>query len=641
MMNVFSKSKWIWFSHDAQKADEYAEFFTTFKYEQGECIINISADSDYVLYVNGKIVESNQYGDFEWYKIYDEISLTDYLVKGENNLAILVYHCGKSTSRYCPFKAGLIFEVICVKNILCYSSDNVLSRLSNTYVSYREQVLSEQYGFNFKYDSTKEDDWKNKKQIGFLPSVIVDKQCEFFLRPINKLRRTNKVSGKVIKNDGNLDFIIDLGRENVGLPFLNFDSDIEQNVVVAFGERLDDGQVLKEIGGRNFIFEYVAKKRNNDFTEYLMRLGCRYLQITTQFPISLKQAGIVEQRYEVSRLDFTFIKDERDKQIYEICIRTLELCMLEHYVDCPWREQCLYVFDSRNQMLCGYYAFNNKNLEYARATLKLFSMDNRDDGVLSICTPSGGSLAIPSFSLYYLFAVEEYFTASGDEELLREVFPKIQSIINAFILQKKDNLICKFSGKEYWNFYDWSVFSEGCLGEQEKSIPDCVINCLMILALGRYQKIAGIIKKNINVQSLIDQLRLGVKSEFFDKECGYFTMHQGKAEYTELCNSLAILAGVASNEESLHILQGMCDKKFIPCSLSLKCFKYDAYLHVDKTKYKQQILEEIRDDYGKMISFGATSVWETIDGCKAFDGAGSLCHGWSAMPIYYYHKLLK
>ena len=34
-----------------------------------------------------------------------------------------------------------------------------------------------------------------------------------------------------------------------------------------------------------------------------------------------------------------------------------------------------------------------------------------------------------------------------------------------------------------------------------------------------------------------------------------------------------------------------------------------------------------------------TTFWETIDGEKAFENAGSLCHGWSAMPIYYYHTL--
>ena len=31
--------------------------------------------------------------------------------------------------------------------------------------------------------------------------------------------------------------------------------------------------------------------------------------------------------------------------------------MHEHYEDTPWREQAFYVADSRNQALCGYYAF--------------------------------------------------------------------------------------------------------------------------------------------------------------------------------------------------------------------------------------------------------------------------------------------
>ena len=96
------------------------------------------------------------------------------------------------------------------------------------------------------------------------------------------------------------------------------------------------------------------------------------------------------------------------KKIYEACINTLELCMMEHYVDCPWREQCLYAFDSRNQMLCGYYAFAGGNKEYARANLLLMSKDIRADRLLSICYPCGTDLTIPSFSLYYFIAVKEY-----------------------------------------------------------------------------------------------------------------------------------------------------------------------------------------------------------------------------------------
>ena len=40
-----------------------------------------------------------------------------------------------------------------------------------------------------------------------------------------------------------------------------------------------------------------------------------------------------------------------------------------------------------------------------------------------------------------------------------------------------------------------------------------------------------------------------------------------------------------------------------------------------------------------MLDDGSTTVWETLEGAEAFHNAGSLCHGWSAVPIYVYHRL--
>ena len=40
-----------------------------------------------------------------------------------------------------------------------------------------------------------------------------------------------------------------------------------------------------------------------------------------------------------------------------------------------------------------------------------------------------------------------------------------------------------------------------------------------------------------------------------------------------------------------------------------------------------------------MLDNGATATWETIDGAVAFDDAGSLCHGWTALPVYYFNRL--
>ena len=41
-----------------------------------------------------------------------------------------------------------------------------------------------------------------------------------------------------------------------------------------------------------------------------------------------------------------------------------------------------------------------------------------------------------------------------------------------------------------------------------------------------------------------------------------------------------------------------------------------------------------------MLREGATSFWETELGEAAFADAGSLCHGWAALPVYYYSILM-
>ena len=101
------------------------------------------------------------------------------------------------------------------------------------------------------------------------------------------------------------------------------------------------------------------------------------------------------------------------KKIWETAVRTLELCMHEHYEDCPWREQALYAMDSRNQMLFGYAVFRDGGC-YAQANLRLISHGLRSDGLLELCFPARVGVTIPSFSLYFVLAVAENYAQTGD-----------------------------------------------------------------------------------------------------------------------------------------------------------------------------------------------------------------------------------
>lgn len=178
-MSAFEKSKWIW-ANCPEGVDQYVEFYDNIHFNGAHTVMNISCDTDYTLYINGNFVASNQYGDFEHYKIYDILDLTEHLIIGENRIDFLVYYCGVDSLRYRKADAGLIYEITSEGQILSYSSNKTLSRVSPSYVSGKCLSVSRQLGFSFEYDA------KNTRDGGYLPSVCVSKNANFTLARLKK-----------------------------------------------------------------------------------------------------------------------------------------------------------------------------------------------------------------------------------------------------------------------------------------------------------------------------------------------------------------------------------------------------------------------------------------------------------------------
>ena len=96
---------------------------------------------------------------------------------------------------------------------------------------------------------------------------------------------------------------------------------------------------------------------------------------------------------------------------------------------------------------------------------------------------------------------------------------------------------------------------------------------------------------------------------------------------------MAILCGAVTGREAESLCDKMLhDSSMTQISLSMRCFLYDALLIVNREKYTPVILSDIERIYKPMLESGSTTVWETELGESDFSGAGSLCHGWSAMP---------
>lgn len=87
--------------------------------------------------------------------------------------------------------------------------------------------------------------------------------------------------------------------------------------------------------------------------------------------------------------------------------------------------------DSRNQMLCGYYAFEGH--EFQRHNLILLAKSIRKDGILDICAPCSLDRPIPFFSLCFVLATYEYIVHTKDKSILKHVGTEIDTIMKTCV----------------------------------------------------------------------------------------------------------------------------------------------------------------------------------------------------------------
>lgn len=626
-------AKWIW-QNENNRSDEYVKFVDTFTLEEASAQLTISCDSNYNAYLNGELVAFGQYADYPHFKVCDKIDLSAYAKKGKNLLVIVVWYYGENTQCYVRGNAGLYYQVESGGKTVCFSSEKTKCAVAQDFVCYKKRFITVQLGLSYCYDSRGYDGYDradyapsgfdNAVEVQGISSQLHESRIKkLLLRPLKKAQLVDAEKK-----------IFDLGRESVGFLRCRIKAPAGQALRVAYGEHLDDGEVRWSIGGRDFSVEWIANGEFFEFKNYFRRLGCRYLQVFGDCEI--EYIGLMETDYPVQKIPHVF-EDKEFQKIYDVGVRTLELCMHEHYEDTPWREQCLYSMDSRNQMLFGYEAFGET--QFARANLELMGKGVKSDDLLPLCFPAGRDVPIPFFSLIYIKSMLEYAEFSKDCSLLEEYYSILTGIVDAFLRRREENgLIAAMQG--YWNFYEWSSGMEGTALNDKKRY-DLPLNCFVVMALYDLQKICALIKKPFVYTEQLNGLKRAL-AQFYMPEKGVYRTYLGdnEAHISKLANALTILASPESEKNEALAAFIMADNGYEDVTLSMKVFEFDALLSVNESN-SRYVLDAIRRDYGYMLSQGATSFWETLVGAADFGNAGSLCHGWSALPVYYLSKFAK
>lgn len=677
MSDLFSdRSSWIWL--DASDAPNcYMEAKIEFDYTGGSLALHISVEGQYVAFVNGERVPSTQYSDFPAAKSVQCPNVTRLVRPGKNGLLVQCWYPGADTSVTRKEPPGLRFELRAGGRILAVSGPETCVRPMTEYVDGSVTRITHQLGVGFERRFAEKESWRQ--------AVCVDKPASFVLRAIRELCIDPCSSSKVI-SQGSFQYVggenvgermqtaglfwrslpemsgqnaavlpsekglhlcadhgdgvylaLDLGKLYEGYLVLDVTCPEDTRIDVGFGEHLDDLRVRTSVGGRCFAVSCTAGNKRERFVHWFRRLGCRYLQLFIHsHEAVIYEAGVLPARYPVDEQPGLTLADPLHNRIAGICRETLVACMHDHYEDCPWREQALYAFDSRNQMLAGYYAFGE--FTFARENLRLLGLSQRTDGLLELCAPARISITIPSFSMAFVMELEEYCRYSGDLAFGREMLPVAERILDVLAGQCRDGLAWRFEGDAYWNFYEWQPMLDDYTPQPNGDSAEAGLQLFGLLALQRLtalRKMLGLPGRDSDL-ALERSLTAGLE-RFWDANMGAYSsfIRDGeRVHYAELIQALALYANVVPEARRRTLRRKLLCGGLVPVTLSYSLFKYEALLQ--EPGNEKTVFDEVATRWGSMLFRGATTFWEVDEGAEAFERAGSLCHGWSAIPYYLY-----
>lgn len=612
-------AKWIWIN-DAPKQNEYAVFEEKFDFYGNTAILTLCTETDYVLAINGNTVAFGQFAGYRDCKYYEEIDLTAHLVKGQNTLTLTVRYEGTNSLTHIDDGAGAIYSLDVDGKCALYSSKNTKCGYDNRYIQHQERQITMQLGLTsgMSCDGYTLD----------MTAIETGRVCALLPRPVKKSELLPFEEAVALT-----DSVYDLGREIAGYLRVTIKASSACLVKITYGERLYKGNVLQIIRNRDFSLDFNVSEGINEFTSYFVRIAGRYLQPILPDGAEIVSIGILPFMYAVTEKPFKL--SQLDQRIYDTCVRTLRLCMHDHYEDCPWREQALYVLDSRNQMLCGYFAF--EETDYPRAMLEFMAKGTRDDGFLELTYPAVKTPAIPFFSIMFPVTVYEYIKYTGDSSVLSAVFPTVKRIMENCKERIGENGLIRSFESPYWNFYEWTEGSADIIPwgkdiDNESDYYHLILNCAFVYAGEKYKELCALMGEDADIA--FGSVKKGITDTFFNKQTGIFSLRTDRPELcSQLGNAFALLIGLG-DERTVDAVKN--DTSLIPATLSMLSYVYDALLIADSAN-KDHILKDIRAKYNFMLDRGATSFWETLKELTSPDEGSSLCHGWSALPVYYYH----
>lgn len=434
--------------------------------------------------------------------------------------------------------------------------------------------------------------------------------------------------------NGDLEFLLDFREEIVGL--IEFEIDAPEGAIVDFNcfEAIIDG-VWSWTDNLNNTIRYTTRDGWQRFHSTIRR-GFRYAQVTIRNasrPVRIREIMCLQNTYPVQNEGAFACSDALLNTIWDLGRRTTRLCMEDTFVDCPAYEQTYWVGDSRNEALAAYTAFGDTAL--TEHCLRLAAESMWRSPLVECAVPSGYGGIIPNWSMFWIIACEEHYGYTGNLPFAQEIFPSILQSCRYMLSRRDERGLWQLTA---WNMLDWAAMD---------CPPDGIIaheNILMVETLRRAASLADIVgsAEGENLRTEAENLRRTINEHLWDEEKhAYVDSIHADGSPSEVLSqqtqTMAYLCDCVPPERLPFVEHYITDVPDGWVKIGSPWMMWFSLEAMAKKGSFDTIPDWIREHWGQMLEYDATTCWEMFAGW----GTGrwiptrSWCHAWSAAPTYF------
>jgi alpha-L-rhamnosidase len=638
--------------------------------------IHISADNRYKLFVNEKLVSLGPArGDIAHWN-YETVDIARFLQSGGNIIAALVWNEAElHPEAQISFRTGLIIQGAtnaeqnintgtawkCIRDT---SYKPIQVRIPNTYyvAGPGELVTMSAHPQDWKRIDFNDGSWKNAETIvqgtpknllgafgipvGWLlvPSGLP--QMEMTPERLKSVRSTKGVSVPssfpankspfTVAANSKAVILLDQSYLTNAYPTLIFSGGKDASLSMEYAESLYSTYPAKgnrnEVEGKEFVGRKDSVISDGSAAQQFTTLNWRtyrYLQLT----VNTKEEPIIIDDVYGTFTGFPFKYNavvESDnpelKAIMETGWRTARLCAFETYMDCPYYEQLQYIADARIQSLVSLY--NSGDDRLIKNALNLMDHSRQPEGITYSRHPSHSPQFIPTFSLWYIGMLSDYWMYGADTDFAKNKLAGARQVLNYFHqYQRSDGSLANVP---YWMFTDWVERNGWIDGAAPVSADSSSANVDLQL-LYAYQVAANMEQKSgmeefaTLYNKYVAQLKSTIRKKYWDASKGLFADRMEKDLFSQHANTLAILTGLVSGSEATAVARKiLADTSIAQASIYFKYYLHRALIKAGLGNDYMNWLGVWREN----LKMGLTTWGESPD----INTTRSDCHAWGSSP---------